>query len=103
MLTRRERKHATIAVTGDIPLDARIPRWESELLIAALDRLEEKRRCGERDERRAEEQSEFHHNGSKRAVGKMAGCGARLGKIASGWRNIVRPSRLRLVRRLRMR
>ena len=39
MTTRRERKHARIAVTGDIPLDSRIPRWESELLRAALDRV----------------------------------------------------------------
>ena len=39
MTTKRERKHPRITVTGDIPIDERIPRWEAELLLAALQRL----------------------------------------------------------------
>ena len=39
MTTKRERKHPRITVTGDIPVDDKIPRWEAELLLAALERL----------------------------------------------------------------
>jgi len=39
MTTRRKRKHQRLEVCGALPLDERIPRWEAELLLAALARL----------------------------------------------------------------
>ena len=39
MATKRERKHPRIEVTGEVLLDERLPRWESELLLAAFPRL----------------------------------------------------------------
>lgn len=38
-MTRRERKHPRIAVSGDLHLDRQLPPWERELLLAALARL----------------------------------------------------------------
>jgi hypothetical protein len=39
MATRRERKHPSILVSGTVPLDERLPRWEAELIVAVLARL----------------------------------------------------------------
>lgn len=39
MATQRRRKHARIEVTGDVRLEERIPRWEMDLVVAALTRL----------------------------------------------------------------
>ena len=39
MATKRERKHPRIEVTGEVLLDERLQRWESELLLAAFARL----------------------------------------------------------------
>ena len=39
MATKREGKHQRIEVTGEVLLDDRLQRWESELLRAAFARL----------------------------------------------------------------
>ncbi len=38
MATKRERKHRHMEVSGHVTLDRRLPEWEAELVIAALDR-----------------------------------------------------------------
>jgi hypothetical protein len=39
MATQRRRKHPRIEVAGEVWSEERIPRWELELLAAALKRL----------------------------------------------------------------
>jgi hypothetical protein len=39
MATRSERKHPTILVSGTVPVDERLARWEAELILATLARL----------------------------------------------------------------
>lgn len=40
MAKERTRKRAHVAVQGELPIEERIPRWELELLVAALARIE---------------------------------------------------------------
>jgi hypothetical protein len=39
MPKKRERKHPHIEVSGGVPLDEHLMRWETELVLAALTRL----------------------------------------------------------------
>lgn len=43
MATKRERKHRRIEVFGHVTIDERLPRWEAELIVAALTRLQSAR------------------------------------------------------------
>jgi hypothetical protein len=36
MATRRERERPSIHVSGTVPVDERLPRWEAELILAPL-------------------------------------------------------------------
>lgn len=40
MTKERTRKRAHVAVQGELPIEVRIPRWELEILIAALAHVE---------------------------------------------------------------
>jgi len=43
MTTKRERKHRRIEMSGQVTVDEPLPRWEAELVIAALARLQSAR------------------------------------------------------------